>query len=513
MRLHTGTASGDKLGQAVCILADVDGDGSEDYAVGAPNDSSGPNGQSGTVFLYSGATGQVLQTLFGMAVGDQFGFSAAAAEVDPSGTVVLLVGAPHAGNNNRGQVYAFNAATGQLLWTGDRGPSSTAVDFGWAVDFVSDENGDGYPEVIVSDPSVVFSPTELGAVYKLDGLTGAVLASARSWNPLWSFGLEMHAFGDLDGDGFKDFGAKSHNRTLLEVYSSASMARLWSYQTRFEDGRHTFCGVENADPTGLDDVLVLTSYFPGSSGSLRRLDENGNESWFFDHPQGSNYSEVFSISDWDQDGSDLVIATEWDSNASAWVSSTMDPQDPNLQSHFQQSSQPFAGIALEVLGSRHPYLVYGDPNFWLPGMGNPGRVTVWEYLSFLEADAAQLSNSSGGTVTFDFDFPASEAGAFYVLLASYTGTGPTYLSGVAVPLTSDPLFQAMVNGNPPSQYLQSFGTLDGQGAGQAFLTTNPGDLSSLVGSTLFHAVVSLDPPNPNYQARLSSEFVSIQILP
>ena len=97
----------DLLGKSVAYTGDVNGDGHDDVAIGAPfNDSTAH--RAGAVYLFFGPlenaslnASDADVTLFGEASGDQAGKSIAAGDVDGDGYDDLVIGAP------------FNAAAGQ----------------------------------------------------------------------------------------------------------------------------------------------------------------------------------------------------------------------------------------------------------------------------------------------------------------------------------------------------------------------------------------------------------------
>src|SRR5262245_7042975 len=57
----------------VAWIGDVDGDGTDDFAVGALRDDTVNGNTSGAVYLYSGRTGTLFKTWIGDATGDTFG--------------------------------------------------------------------------------------------------------------------------------------------------------------------------------------------------------------------------------------------------------------------------------------------------------------------------------------------------------------------------------------------------------------------------------------------------------
>ena len=95
-----GEAAGDDAGRAVAFVGDVDGDGLEDWAVGASSNDRGAT-DAGSVFLFPGdASGEgtaasATAQVSGLAAGDQVGWAlAGAGDVDGDGQDDLVVGAP-----------------------------------------------------------------------------------------------------------------------------------------------------------------------------------------------------------------------------------------------------------------------------------------------------------------------------------------------------------------------------------------------------------------------------------
>ncbi|MHC4380696.1 MAG: hypothetical protein ACYSU1_06365, partial [Planctomycetota bacterium] len=105
-------------------------------------------------------------------------------------------------------------------------------------------------------------------------------------------------------------------------------------------------------------------------------------------------------------------------------------------------------------------------------------------------------------------FPTSEAGRDYLLLGSRTGLGPKAFQGVSIPLTVDNFFQLMVSGGPP-QFTANAGTLDASGDATSNLSLGPGDVSGIIGTTLYFSVVSHQAGIP----RLVSNARGLLILP
>ncbi|TVQ63648.1 MAG: hypothetical protein EA379_03625 [Phycisphaerales bacterium] len=95
---------------------DLNNDGHDDILVGAP----GAFGGKGRVYVYCGMTSDLLFTVEGDAIGDRFGASVAViGDVTGDGVADFIVGAPHYSGaaEHGGRVYVYSGATGDLLLT------------------------------------------------------------------------------------------------------------------------------------------------------------------------------------------------------------------------------------------------------------------------------------------------------------------------------------------------------------------------------------------------------------
>ncbi|MBL8677918.1 MAG: FG-GAP repeat protein [Myxococcales bacterium] len=197
---------------------DVNADGFDDLAIGAP--SASPSGRigAGTVTIYFGsATGPsatASQTLEGVSAGDRLGNSVAAAgDIDGDGYGDLVVGASLATVSgatplsNAGKVYVYRGGptglntTPAYVFNG----SATGDNFGHSVSSAGDVNGDGYADILAS---AWLANTATGQVNVYHGRAAGLAmtpAIALTGPDFYSqFGISVAHAGDANGDGFSD---------------------------------------------------------------------------------------------------------------------------------------------------------------------------------------------------------------------------------------------------------------------------------------------------------------------
>jgi Ca2+-binding RTX toxin-like protein len=233
-----GDDSADSAGWSVSILSDVNGDGLDDFIIGAPFAGPDREGFAYVVFGRTGGFGPIDLTTFtgtdGFIIqgdeGDLAGTSVSSAgDVNGDGYNDIIVGAPQGddGGNNAGEAYVIFGKAGGF-GTIDLGALTPAQGFviqgdlandtlGVNVSGAGDTNGDGYDDLVVaserdkSDAYIILG--KVGGFGTID-LTGRSVLDLSSFSASDGFvimpksytmwGYTVAAAGDLNGDGYDD---------------------------------------------------------------------------------------------------------------------------------------------------------------------------------------------------------------------------------------------------------------------------------------------------------------------
>lgn len=221
------------FGYSVARVGDIDGDGFEDVAVGAPGAKfNGPG--SGAVFVYFGpfdGTGSFSATnadvvFVGPGPGAHLGTSVAGVgDVDGDGRGDLLLGSEpeqfttaanvvpegftflvHGDTSFPLMVDTLDIAAATIIGTQPGG------EFGRSVSAAGDMNGDGFADFVVGAPRMDLYGDSSGAAYVFYGPVSGSLTSADAdrilvgSDPGGRAGVSVALLGDIDGDGFDDIG-------------------------------------------------------------------------------------------------------------------------------------------------------------------------------------------------------------------------------------------------------------------------------------------------------------------
>ncbi len=299
-RMWQGT-SPERFGHAVARIGDVNNDGTADWAVGAPG-SNAAGAEAGRAYVFYGgpnpsATADVV--IDGAVGGDQFGYAiSAAGDFNGDGYDDFIVGAPYS------DLRAQNAGAAYVIYGSNSGPSTDLADatvftgqiaddnFGWSVSDAG--NFLGGPEVCVAVGAPLNNThggIDAGAVYVFEGRTAgadpdttidfaAGIGSTAKANS--SFGFCVREVGSFDGDGYSDLavGAPLCDQSgtdagRVEIFRGGTSPSGTAY--RYVNGAsggdelgYSLARVHDVTGSSLDDVLLGAPYQDGTAAAAGR---------------------------------------------------------------------------------------------------------------------------------------------------------------------------------------------------------------------------------------------------
>jgi hypothetical protein len=298
------------FGHAVTFLGDVDGDGVEDLAVGAPRDSflGLSHGAAWIVFLASDGSmrrsTEIRERVNGfpdeMNEFSSLGRSLAPlGDIDGNGLPDFAIGAPNwdGDGEDRGGVWILSLAKDGTIARakeigGDPRLKEAGVKdgsgLGCSIANVGDLDGDGFPELVIGeDPEFDMGLAEGRAVYVVSVDASASVrwvrrlhdrsdgfASDYSW-----LGEAVAGLGDIDGDGVRDVAISDPHAEdggelrgavwIVFLKADGSLKgkqKISDWQGSFEGTLHDWsmfgealCGPGDVDGDGIPDLLVGSS--------------------------------------------------------------------------------------------------------------------------------------------------------------------------------------------------------------------------------------------------------------
>jgi len=306
-----------QLGQAVDGRIDADGDGYPDVLIGAPGDSTSAS-FGGRVFIYSPHLNLTLVDVQSSIAGAELGCSVRTLEddLDGDGTDDFIVGA-----FGIDTAYVLSGRTGAVIFTktGQHGSY-----FGRSVSAGGNLDGDKFHDFVVGSPKFVNSTgTQTGRVAAFSGKDGSLLWNVNGAADSW-YGNSLVHPGDLDGDGRGDLvvGAPYHLdgggvatgcAIVLSGASGSVLYKVFGDQAGDEFG-HSVRGVGgDLDGDGTNDFVVGAPQSGGSIAGFARVISGASGTPLFtltEHsdPTGQNaYGFAVAGGDFDGDGRTDVL--------------------------------------------------------------------------------------------------------------------------------------------------------------------------------------------------------------
>ncbi|MCY2960946.1 MAG: integrin alpha [Planctomycetota bacterium] len=283
-----------QLGFSVAGIGDVDADGHDDVMAGAMSDGTAALPLSGSVRVYSGATGAVLWTAYGEASGDRLGWTVSGlGDVNGDGVPDVIAGAYRndAHGADSGMIRLYSGLDGAVLRTVRGGDS---LDFyGYSVTGVADVDLDGVPDYAVGAWQDETNGVNSGAVYLYSGASGIRIRTFLGAATGERYGYSVRNAGDVDIDGRGDLliGVPGGRRAEIRAGSDGSIVRTYASTSADDAFGFTVQTAGDLDGDGVPDAMVgaikfdlnrgYAEIYSGASGALlHHIEGDSQENWF-----------------------------------------------------------------------------------------------------------------------------------------------------------------------------------------------------------------------------------------
>jgi len=401
----------DRMGAAVANAGDVNNDGFPDTIVGATEDFQIFFNGPGFARVISGANGSVLRTYVGDEDFDIFGFAVAGVgDLNGDGYDEVAVGAPYAvapGDIlSGGLVRVFSGIDGSAMWSVFGNEDD---ELGFSVAAAGDTNGDGVPDVIAGAPRADGNGGTIGSAGHariLSGVDGSLLHQIEGNSGNQRLGYSVAGMGNVNAadivvtgeppaptpDVFDDvivgslFGG-------AKIYSGLDASVLATFDSGASDdiyGR-TVCSIADLNGDGVRDAVIGATeddfFSPGAGYVEVRSGRKGTGNLlhtFNGVLQGERFGAAIADGgDWDGDGfHDVLVGTAPSISSIPSEAAMFSGSDGTLMFTINSlSTNEHAGFSVAGLGDGdgdgRNEIAVGVPEAQPAGLGS-GTVRVYE---------------------------------------------------------------------------------------------------------------------------------------